>query len=239
MSQTLGLAVSRPAALRPSAVSLEGRTVLLVRLSPAHADQLFSLVGGDDETKARLWTYMMDGPWNTIEAFRDVVKAKSTSTDPFFFAIKDATTCRVVGQISLMSIVPEHLRVEIGSVLFSPDLQRSTGATEAVYLLVQYALQVLGYRRIEWKCNVFNQASRRAALRLGFTFEGIFRQHMVVKGRSRDTAWYSIVKEEWEGNHIRRSLELWLQETNFDVEGIQREALGEIRNKFKEGTYNG
>ncbi|KAF5866893.1 hypothetical protein ETB97_008698 [Aspergillus alliaceus] len=236
MSPPLGPPVSQPTALRPSAVVLEGRTVRLLHLSPEHADQLFLLVGGNDETKAALWTYMMDGPWSDIETFRAAVTAKSMSTDPFFFAIQDSSSGRVVGQLSLMSIVPGQLRVEIGSVLYSPALQRSTGATEAVYLLLQYVFESLGYRRVEWKCNALNQASQSAAVRLGFTFEGVFRQHMVVKGRSRDTAWYSILQEEWEQKHIKESLELWLQESNFDLEGRQRKGLAEIRKELEHHT---
>ncbi|KAA8651067.1 hypothetical protein EYZ11_010219 [Aspergillus tanneri] len=233
----LGPPVSQPTALRPSSAAvLEGRTVRLINLRPEHADHLFPLVGGNDATIASLWTYMLDGPWNDIEAFRSAVTAKSKLTDPCFFAIQDSSTGRVLGQLSLMNIVPEHLRVEIGSVLFSPALQRTTGATEAVYLLIQYAVEILGYRRVEWKCNALNQASQNAAVRLGFSFEGVFRQHMVLKGRSRDTAWYSILKEEWEQKNIKKALELWLREANFDAEGRQKKGLVEIRKELEDLT---
>lgn len=128
-----------------------------------------------------------------------------------------------------MSIVPEQLRLEIGWVLFSPALQRTTGATEASYLLLKYAFEELGYRRVEWKCNALNEGSRRAAERLGFVFEGVFRQHMVVKGRNRDTAWFSMLREEWDCRGVKEALEDWLAEDNFDESGAQRRSLEGIR----------
>ncbi|KAF7585069.1 hypothetical protein BBP40_001068, partial [Aspergillus hancockii] len=137
-------------------------------------------------------------PHATLATFTTSLTQKSTSTDTLYYTILSNQTHKPLGLIALLNIVPSQLRLEIGWVLFSPPLQRTTGATEAVYLLLKYALDELGYRRVEWKCNALNEGSKRAALRLGFRAEGVFRQHMVVKGRSRDTAWFSVLGVEWD-----------------------------------------
>ncbi|KAE8393155.1 acyl-CoA N-acyltransferase [Aspergillus alliaceus] len=137
-----------------------------------------------------------------------------------------------------MSIVPEHLRCEIGWVLFSPGLQRTTGATEAAFLLLWYVFEELGYRRVEWKCNNLNGGSKRAAVRLGFTFEGVFREHMVVKGENRDTAWFSLLRREWEGA-VREAFVGWLDGANFDEMGRQRRGLEAMRGEVAKGMESG
>ena len=144
------------------------------------------------------------------------------------FAIVPAQAGKAAGWASLMRIEPRHGVIEVGNVVFSPALQRSRAATEAMYLMASHVFDHLGYRRYEWKCNAENAASRRAALRLGFTFEGIFRQHMVVRGRSRDTAWYSLLDGEWPAR--KRAFEAWLDPSNFDGEGRQLVSLGQILN---------
>lgn len=230
----LGPVVALPPAQLPSEVTLIGRTVALTKLSADHAAQLFPLVGGDDATKIALWDYMADGPFSDPITFQEAIAAKSRSSDPFYFAVidirqnPDPEKGHAVGYLSLMNIVPQHLSIEIGNVLFSPTLQRTTVATEAFYLALKYAIEDLGFRRVEWKCNALNAPSRRAALRLGFTFEGIFRQHMVIKGRNRDTAWFSMLREEWEGG-VKGAMEEWLQESNFDESGAQQKSLEELR----------
>ncbi|KAF4180711.1 hypothetical protein CNMCM8694_007225 [Aspergillus lentulus] len=231
----LGPVVALPPAKLPSEDALTGRTVALTKLHTNQAAQLFPLIGGDDESKAVLWDYMADGPFSDLETFQESIAAKSQSSDPFYLAVIDLrqedqnpTAGHAVGYLSLMNIVPQHLSIEIGNVMFSPTLQRTTVATEAFYLLLKYAIEDLGFRRIEWKCNALNAPSRPAALRLGFTFEGIFRQHMVIKGRNRDTAWFSMLRDEWEGG-IKGAMEEWLRESNFDESGRQKKSLEELR----------
>ncbi|KAL4974667.1 acyl-CoA N-acyltransferase [Aspergillus desertorum] len=228
----VGAIVQLPVATHPTPTTLTGRTVDLVPLSVTHADELFPLVNNADPTQTALWDYIPDGPYNDVAHLRANFAARVPSVDPIFFAILDTrpsrpTTGNAIGYIAFMSISPEHRRLEIGHVIFTKALQRTTGATEAVYLLLRHAIEELGYRRVEWKCNALNEGSRRAALRLGFQFEGIFRQHMVVKGRNRDTAWFSILREEW--TQLRESFERWLDEGNFDEKGVQRRRLEEFR----------
>ncbi|HEY1493772.1 MAG TPA: GNAT family protein, partial [Candidatus Solibacter sp.] len=143
--------------------------------------------------------------------------------DPLFFTILDAASGEPAGYCSLMRIEPAHRVIEIGNILYLPRLQRTVGATEAMYLMARYVFEKLGYRRYEWKCDALNAPSRRAALRYGFTFEGIFRQHMLVKGKNRDTAWYSMLDTEW--GERKRAFEDWLDDGNFDSEGRQKRAL--------------
>ena len=151
---------------------------------------------------------------------------KAKSVDPFFFAIIDHATGLPVGQASYLRIEPAHRAIEVGHIIFAPALQRSIGATEAMYLMARHVFDDLGYRRYEWKCNALNQPSRRAALRLGFTFEGIFRQHMIIKGRNRDTAWFSLLDSEWP---LRRAnFEQWLAPSNFDSSGRQKLSLASL-----------
>lgn len=226
--------VSLPSALLPSNKTvLTGRTIVLEKLEPKHAKDLFNLVGSDDPAKTPLWDYMGDGPYTQLDAFEKNIAARSASLDPFFFAIIDKrssmpTSGKPIGYLTLMRITPDQLTVEIGNIMFSAALQRTTGATEAVYLLARHAFEDLNYRRFEWKCDSLNAPSRKAALRLGFTFEGIFRQHMVVKGRSRDTAWFSIVRDEWD-ERIKVAMEKWLDEGNFDQDGNQKKTLQDLR----------
>ncbi|KAL4779858.1 acyl-CoA N-acyltransferase [Aspergillus varians] len=234
-TRPIGDRVLLPAATRPSPITHVGRTIKLVPLKAVHADDLFPLVSNDHPGQTALWDYMPDGPYDEISALRADFVSKEASVDPLFFAIIDTrppsdavkTSGKAIGYITLMSISPENLRVEIGNVSFTRAIQRTTGATEAVYLLLKHVIEDLGYRRVEWKCNALNEPSRRAAERYGFQYEGTFRQHMIVKGRNRDTAWYSIIREEWEG--VRRGFEGWLDEANFDAQGKQLRRLEEIR----------
>ena len=151
------------------------------------------------------------------------MEKKSASEDPLFFAILDKPSCAPAGYACFMRIEPAHRCIEVGSILFAPSLQRTRGATEAMYLMARHVFEDLGYRRYEWKCNTLNEPSRRAALRLGFTFEGVFRQHMIVKGRNRDTAWYSMLDHEWPAR--KAAFERWLDPGNFDDQGRQKSPL--------------
>jgi len=214
----------RPAPI-PAPIVLEGRDVRVVALDPAaHGDALFESTAG--RKHADLWTYMFDGPFPHRAAFDAAVRRWSDSQDPFFYAIVDRASGLARGRAALMRIEPAHRVIEVGSILYSPRLQRTRGATEAMYLLARYVFEELGYRRYEWKCNALNEASRAAAIRLGFTFEGVFRQHMIVKDRNRDTAWYSIIDAEWPARKAR--FERWLSPENFDAEGRQRTPLSAI-----------
>jgi RimJ/RimL family protein N-acetyltransferase len=166
---------------------------------------------------------MPDGPFIDRAAFEAHVNAKALLEDPLFFAIVDRATGLAAGRATLMRIEPAHGVIEVGGIIYTRALQRSRAATEAMYLFARYVFEDLGYRRYEWKCNALNEASRRAALRLGFTFEGIFRQHMIIKGRNRDTAWFSMLDSEWPAR--KQAFEAWLGENNFDAADSQKTKL--------------
>jgi RimJ/RimL family protein N-acetyltransferase len=209
-------------ALFPRPVMLRGTDVHVAPIIPGqHTEDLFPHVGTRENDA--LWTYLFDGPFDDRDAFHAYLTRRASSTDPVCFAIVDAANERAVGLSTLMRIEPRHRVIEVGGILLSPALQRTRGATEAMYLLARHVFEDLGYRRYEWKCNALNEPSRRAALRLGFTFEGIFRQHMIIKGRSRDTAWYAMLDAEWP---LRKAeFERWLSPGNFDEGERQRSSL--------------
>jgi RimJ/RimL family protein N-acetyltransferase len=208
---------------RPGSVTLRGRTVTLEPLSAErHSSDLWQAVQGHDE----VWEWLFDGPYATEADFRQAIKAKQTGTEAVFFAIVPVETGKAVGYASFMRIEPVHGVIEVGNILLSPSLQRTTAATEAMFLMAGHVFDHLGYRRYEWKCNALNQPSRRAAQRLGFTFEGIFRQHMVIKDRSRDSAWFSMLDSEWPAR--RQAFESWLDAANFNPDGTQRKSLAEF-----------
>ena len=164
-----------------------------------------------------------DGPYASEAKFREAIEAKQAAANAVFMAIEARTSGRTEGYASYMRMDPANGVIEVGNILLAPSLQRTTAATEAMFLMARHVFEDLGYRRYEWKCNAKNEPSRRAALRLGFTFEGIFRQHMVVKGQNRDTAWFSMLDSEWPAR--RKAFEAWLDEKNFDGEGRQRQKL--------------
>ena len=205
----------------PERVVLEGRHVKIVPLdAAAHAAALYA--GSKD---AELWRYLFNGPYMNQADFHAWLEGREKLDDPLFFTILDAVAGAPVGYCSLMRIEPAHRVIEVGNILYLPSLQRTVGATEAMYLLARYVFEDLAYRRYEWKCNALNAPSRSAALRLGFTFEGIFRQHMIVKGENRDTAWYSMLDTEWADR--KKAFEEWLDPANFDAQGKQKKKLGQ------------
>ena len=207
----------QPAHGRPRRAPLVGARVRLEPLDPdRHAAELFAAAEADPT----LWDYLPYGPFS-FDELATHLRAQAASEDPLFFAVVVAG--RAVGVVSFMRIVPEHGCIEIGHIWFGAPLQRTPAATEAIYLLAREVFDGLGYRRLEWKCNAANARSRRAAERFGFTFEGVFRQHMIVKGRNRDTAWYSILDGEWPA--LRAAFEAWLDPANFDASGRQRAPL--------------
>lgn len=211
---------------RPARTPLRGSHVLVRPVDPdADAEPLFEASHpphGDPAT----WTYLPDGPYESVDELRRMLTRAARSEDPLYFTLAPLPGERPLGIASYLRITPEFGVIEIGHIWFGPALQRTTAATEAIYLLARHAFDDLGYRRLEWKCNALNAASRRAAERLGFTFEGVFRKHQVVKGRNRDTAWYAIVDDEWPA--IRHGFEAWLAPRNFDGDGRQRRSLSEL-----------
>ena len=202
----------QPAA-HPTRDTLEGRFVRLEKLDPArHGDDLWQALQGPD-TDPALWDYLPYGPFATRSDFDPWLAGHATESDPWFYTVIDQRSGAAQGIISLMSIVPAHGRIEIGHVTFGAAMQRTPKGTEAIYLLARQAF-ALGNRRLEWKCNAHNARSKRAAERFGFSYEGTFRQHMVVKGLNRDTAWYSMLDTEWP--ELQKAFEGWLAVDNFN-----------------------
>ncbi len=189
-----------------------------------HGTALWEAAGGP--RREDLWTYLSDGPYFDRASFATSLTKKAASDDPLYFAIVDSRSGLALGYASYLRIEPAHRCMEVGSILYGPALQRTAGATEAMFLMARHAFEDLHYRRYEWKCNALHVRSRHAALRLGFTFEGIFRQHMIIKGRNRDTAWFSMLDSEWPAR--KAALERWLEPGNFDEQGRQKSKLAEL-----------
>jgi RimJ/RimL family protein N-acetyltransferase len=205
---------------RPPRTALSGRYCRVEPLDAArHGHELHTAYAHD--RAGRMWTYLFSGPFADESEFMQWLALRQAFEDPLFFTIVDATG-RAVGLAAYLRIDPPHGVIEVGHLAFSPLLQRTPAATEAMYLMMKNAFD-LGYRRYEWKCDSLNEPSRRAAERLGFTFEGIFRQAIVYKGRNRDTAWYSIIDGEWPA--LAKRFERWLDPGNFDANGRQRTSL--------------
>jgi RimJ/RimL family protein N-acetyltransferase len=200
-----------------------------VRLEPvdvaAHSASLYALSHAQPEDAA-LWTYLPYGPFAGQGEFERWLEERVRSSDPLFFAVIEEPSGRACGMTSYLNIVPANGTIEIGHIWFAPLLQKTRGATEAIFLMMRHVFDDLGYRRLEWKCNALNQASMRAARRFGFTYEGTFRQHMVVKGRNRDTAWFALLDREWLA--VRAAFERWLHPANFDAAGRQRTSLSAL-----------
>lgn len=204
----------------PRREPMEGRTVTLEPLDAGrHAADLWQAVRGHDD----LWAWMGDGPYSTEQGFTLWLQRKQNAADMIFFAIVPRGLGRAAGYACYLRMEPVHGVIEVGNILMSPALQRTTAATEAMYQMARHVFDDLGYRRYEWKCNALNEPSRKAALRYGFSFEGIFRQHMVIKDRNRDTAWFAMLDAEWPDR--KAAFEKWLDPANFDAEGRQRKSL--------------
>ncbi len=215
------------AARLPQRIPLVGDTVRLEPIDPRTDSGPLLAAARETDGGEVLFRFLPYGPFAGLEDFTPWLEQCASSQDPLFVAIVDGETGAPQGMASFMRMAPEHGVIEVGHIWFAPSLQRSRQATEAIYLMARYAFDDLGYRRLEWKCDARNERSRRAAERFGFTFEGVFRQHLVVKGRNRDTAWFSILDGEWPA--IRASFEAWLAAGNFDADGRQRRSLAAFR----------
>jgi RimJ/RimL family protein N-acetyltransferase len=219
-----GFAVANwtPPAPPPADLRLGGRHVTLEPLrAETHAALLFKEIEGEDW----LWDYMPVGPFNSAAAFHRFVAGTEESGDPLFLAIRLKADRRVVGFASYLRITPAAGSIEVGFIMMSPALQKTPAATEAMFLMMQWAFDA-GYRRYEWKCDALNKPSRRAAQRFGFSYEGVFRQATVVKGRNRDTAWFAVTDKDWPA--LREAFGMWLDPANFDAGGAQRESLADL-----------
>ncbi|KAL2062150.1 hypothetical protein VTL71DRAFT_6416 [Oculimacula yallundae] len=244
-SEPKGDIVTKPPALYPdSSKSLIGQHgIVLIPTTKSHIPGLFKSVCGPKNDN--LWTYMTSGPHRTLEVFSTHITALLNNPDWFIYTIfpssssssNEATSETPLGLTSYLAIVPSHLSIEIGHVLYSPLLQRTPASTEATFLLMRYAFEELGYVRVVWKANSWNEGSRRAARRLGFVEEGTFRKHLVMKGRRRDSVWFSCIDDEWflQGKGgVKAGLEGWLEKSNFDEEGKQIRKLEDIRKGLEE-----
>ncbi|MBI4275821.1 MAG: GNAT family N-acetyltransferase [Rhizobiales bacterium] len=219
--QPIGPLVTDPSqAPRPGPIALQGRYGRVERLdTKRHGRELWDAVKGQDH----LWTYMSAyGPFANEAEFADWLASRVSLDDPYYYTIAEPSG-RAVGVFTLMEIKPAHRSIEVGHIVYSPALQRTPLGTEVQFLLACYVFETLRYRRYEWKCNSLNEPSRRAALRYGFTFEGILRQHMIAKNRNRDTAYYSMLDSEWPAR--KAAFERWLAPENFDSDGRQRSRL--------------
>jgi RimJ/RimL family protein N-acetyltransferase len=212
----------------PDATPILGERVVLERLDAArHGDALYAAAHGEG-ADPRLWDYLPYGPFDgDREGFLTLLTAQAAATDPYFYAVVDGASGLAGGVVSFLRVEPTHGVIEIGHVWFGGALQRTPQATEAIFLLARHAFDVLGHRRLEWKCDDANARSKAAAQRFGFTAEGVFRQHMVVKGRNRDSAWFSILDGEWPA--VGAAFGAWLAPSNFDADGRQRASLAALR----------
>lgn len=208
----------------PAREVMHGRFCRLEPLDVSkHAEQLFAANALDPH--GANWTYLPYGPFESFSDYRAWLEQQSSTRDPLFFAIVDPASGEAIGVASYLRITPSSGSLEVGHLHFSPKLQRTPAATEAMFLMMRHAFE-LGYRRYEWKCDSLNEASRKAALRLGLSFEGIFRQATVRKGRNRDTAWFAAIDKEWPA--LRAAFEQWLSPSNFDEQGHQRVSLSSL-----------
>lgn len=215
---------------RPTGIPLEGVWVRLERMEPdTHAADLHRAYSGHDA----LWDYMSYGPFVSAASYHRWAKETATGADPLFYVLRSRETGHCGGVASYLRIMPEAGSIEVGHICLAPEIARGRAWTEAMFLMMNWAFSA-GYRRYEWKCDALNLPSRRAAQRLGFSFEGVFRQATIVKGRNRDTAWFSVIDGEWPA--LREAYAAWLNPANFDSQGRQRERLSDLTRLVRPGT---
>jgi len=221
-ARPVGAPVDPSPAQLPGPAALSGRSGSVERLSATRdASDLWQALHGYDE----VWTYMAYGPFADTRSFAAWLAEREALKDPYYYSVRGEDG-RALGLVTLMAIRPTMRVVEVGNIVYSPSLQRTLLATETQYLLARYVFETLGYRRYEWKCDALNAPSRRAALRYGYFFEGIFRQHMIIKARNRDSAWFSMLDSEWPKR--KRNFERWLAPENFDTQGRQKISLAAL-----------
>jgi RimJ/RimL family protein N-acetyltransferase len=209
----------------PKVTAMDGGYCTLELVDNArHAADLYEAFAEDAD--GRMWTYMVDGPFASVAEMEQWLDRAAQLTNQVFYAIIDKRTGRAVGLASYLRIQPAHGVVEVGSIAYAPCLQRTVAATEAMFLMMRHAFEAFGYRRYEWKCDSLNEPSRKAAERFGFSYDGLFRQAIVYRGRNRDTAWYSILDSDWPT--LKPAYEAWLAPDNFDAEGRQRRKLADL-----------
>lgn len=229
--QSIGDALAWSEARTPQARMFEGHYVRLEPLTRHHSASVVEVLGSHPD----LWTYQAENPPSSAQEAAARIAAISAASDQLGFAIIDPVSSAFLGRVLYLRIQPVLGSIEVGSIIYAPDLQRTKAATEVQYLLLRHAFDDLGYRRYEWKCDSLNLPSRKAALRLGFVEEGTWRNALVTKGRNRDTTWFSITDAEWPG--IKAGLEAWLAEDNFDAEGLQRQPLALLRRQLASGHH--
>lgn len=221
----VGTPVDGTPAAFPRLESIRGHYITLYPLEEKHDEILFETVG--DPVKNDLWTYIPIGPFPTLVEWKQQQKAFRESDAEQIYVIESNHDQSILGMIGIIAIRPEHRVAEIGYVMFSQKMQRTCAGTEAVYLLLKTCIDDFHYRRVEWKTNNLNEKSKSAALRYGFTFEGLFRRHYIIRGHNRDTAWFSVIDEDWP--KLRVAFEKWLDPSNFDADGKQKQTLVEFR----------
>ena len=226
--------ITPPPALVPSRTPLKGQYVTLEPLeADKHAEALFEASHGSEEA-LKIWDYLTYGPWPDVDAYAQTLRSQSASFDPVFYAIRSNETGQFGGQASFLDIQAQNGVTEIGHIWFGPEMQRTSAATEALFLMLCHAMDDLGYRRMQWRCNALNDKSRSAARRLGFRFEGIFYNSLIFKGMNRDTAWYSILDDEW--SEVREKIGAWLDSSNFDADGQAISSLSDAMTNRKPST---
>ena len=212
-----------PSGLVPARTVMQGAHIQLEPLDPAvHADDLHEASHTTEDGLA-IWTYLPEGPWPDRDAYRAHIRANAGMQDRIFYALRPTAGGPAAGQASFMDMHPGNGVIEIGYIWFAPSLQRTRAATEAMYLMIDHAMTDLRYRRMHWRCNALNAKPRGAANRLGFRYEGTFYNHLIFKGLNRDTAWYSILDDEWPD--VKQRLEAWLADDNFDGDGVAKQSL--------------
>lgn len=222
-----------PALVPPRTVLRGSRVTLEPQDAERHAAELYESSHSTPEGLA-IWNYLTYGPWKSVEDYRGTLRAQTASFDPIFYTIRSNESGRACGQASFLDIHAANGVIEIGHIWFGPALQRNPGGTEALFLMLCHSMDDLGYRRMQWRCNALNERSRAAARRLGFRFEGIFYNNLIFKGKNRDTAWYSILDDEWP--EVRSRIATWLDPANFDDNNRPKTSLAEAMKSRSEST---
>ena len=226
-----------PTGLVPARSPIDGKTVRIEPINASsHAAELYQASHESSEAR-QIWNFLPWGPWQDQPSFESWLSGLASSLEFIWFAFRSKQDGRAKGMACYFDILPTHGVIEIGGIWFSPDMQRTRAATETLYLMMSYAMDDLGYRRLQWRCNALNEKSRAAARRLGFRFESIFYNHMIVKGHNRDTAWYSLLSQDWP--EVQAIFQEWLDDTNFDRDGVARRSLSDLMQRRADRGWTG